>query len=57
MFGLNAVSDGYNVVLPQAAGRLCDELRRRGFAPIGVDMSELMKAGGAVKCCSLELHG
>jgi len=57
VFGLNAVSDGYNVVLPQAAGRLCDELRRRGFAPIGVDMSELMKAGGAVKCCSLELHG
>jgi N-dimethylarginine dimethylaminohydrolase len=31
-------------------------LRARGFTPIGVDMSELHKAGGAVKCCTLELR-
>ncbi|MDT5035568.1 MAG: hypothetical protein QOE03_753 [Micromonosporaceae bacterium] len=57
-FGLNAVSDGRHVVLPQAATGLIDQLRRRGFAPIGADVSELLKAGGSVKCCTLELgHG
>jgi N-dimethylarginine dimethylaminohydrolase len=55
VFGLNAVSDGLNVVLPQAATGLIDELRARGYHPIGVDMTELMKAGGAVKCCTLDL--
>lgn len=24
--------------------------------PIGVDLSELLKAGGSVKCCTLELR-
>ncbi|TDD69347.1 dimethylargininase [Actinomadura rubrisoli] len=56
-FGLNAVSDGRHVVLPQAATGLIGRLREHGFEPIGVDMSELLKAGGSVKCCTLELHG
>lgn len=55
-FGLNAVSDGRNVVLPQAATHLIDQLRHRGYTPIGADVSELHKAGGAVKCCTLELR-
>ncbi|HEX8081502.1 MAG TPA: hypothetical protein VF557_14925 [Jatrophihabitans sp.] len=54
-FGLNALSDGYNVVLPQTATGLIQLLRERGYNPIGVDTSELLKAGGAVKCCTLEL--
>jgi N-dimethylarginine dimethylaminohydrolase len=54
-FGLNAVSDGVNVVLPQVATHLIELLRERGYSPIGLDMSELHKAGGAVKCCTLEL--
>jgi N-dimethylarginine dimethylaminohydrolase len=54
-FGLNAVSDGVNVVLPQVATQLIAVLRERGYHPIGVDMSELHKSGGAVKCCTLEL--
>ncbi len=57
VFGLNAVSDGRNVVLPQPATHLIGELRKRGFQPHGVDISELLKAGGAVKCCTLELRG
>ena len=57
VFGLNAVSDGRNVVLPQAASHLIDALRGRGFEPVGVDVSELLKAGGAIKCCTLELRG
>jgi N-dimethylarginine dimethylaminohydrolase len=56
VFGLNAVSDGKHVVLPQAATGLFAQLREHGFEPIGVDLSELLKAGGSVKCCTLELR-
>jgi hypothetical protein len=31
-------------------------LRCAGFTPIGVDLSELLKAGGGAKCCALELR-
>lgn len=55
VFGLNAVSDGRNVVLPQPATALIGKLRRRGYHVTGVDVSELHKAGGAVKCCTLDL--
>jgi N-dimethylarginine dimethylaminohydrolase len=54
-FGLNALSDGHNVVLAQTATELIRQLHARGYNPIGVDTSELLKAGGAVKCCTLEL--
>lgn len=57
VFGLNAVSDGRHVVLQKAATHLIVALRGRGFEPIGVDVSELLKAGGGVKCCTLELRG
>nr|WP_237536965.1 dimethylargininase [Streptomyces sp. SID5785] len=55
-FGLNAVSDGLRVVLPQGAVGLFGALRGRGFEPVGVDLSELLKGGGSVKCCTLELR-
>ncbi|MFI9271508.1 dimethylargininase [Kitasatospora sp. NPDC052896] len=55
-FGLNAMSDGLNVVLPQAAKGVAGQLADRGFHPIGVDLSELLKGGGNVKCCTLELR-
>lgn len=57
VFGVNAVSDGRHVVLPQAATHLIGALRGRGFEPLDVDVSELLKAGGGVKCCTLELRG
>lgn len=56
VFGLNAFSDGRHVVLPEAATGLAAQLRERGFEPIGVDLVELLKAGGSVKCCTLELR-
>ncbi|MFG2957383.1 dimethylargininase [Streptomyces sp. NPDC048291] len=56
VFGLNALSDGRNVVLPRAAGRLAARLRERGYHPVGADLTELLKAGGSVKCCTLELR-
>lgn len=56
VFGLNAVSDGRHVVLPEAATGLAARLSERGYRPIGVDLSELLKAGGSAKCCTLELR-
>jgi N-dimethylarginine dimethylaminohydrolase len=57
VLGLNAVSDGRHVVLPVQARSLAGQLRERGFEPIGVDMSEVLKGGGGPKCCTLELRG
>ena len=54
--GLNAVSDGYNVVLSAGATSLIEQLRARGYRPIGVDLSQLLKAGGSAKCCTLEIR-
>ncbi|HEY3868750.1 MAG TPA: arginine deiminase-related protein [Actinocrinis sp.] len=56
VFGLNAICDGRHVVLPSSAVRLARELRARGFEPLGTDVTELLKAGGGVKCCTLELR-
>jgi N-dimethylarginine dimethylaminohydrolase len=56
VLGLNAVSDGRHVVLPEQAAGLAAQLRTVGFEPVGVDMSELLKAGGGPKCCTLELR-
>jgi N-dimethylarginine dimethylaminohydrolase len=56
VFGLNAVSDGRNVVLPREAAGLFGPLRDRGYEPVGVDMAEFHKAGGSVKCCTMELR-
>jgi N-dimethylarginine dimethylaminohydrolase len=56
VLGLNAVSDGRTVVLPVQATGLTAALRERGYDTIGVDMSELRKAGGGPKCCTLEVR-
>jgi N-dimethylarginine dimethylaminohydrolase len=56
VLGLNVVSDGLNVVMPSAATGFAEQLRGAGFRPIGVDLSELLKGGGSVKCCTLEVH-
>ena len=56
VLGLNAVSDGRHVVLPVQARNLAAQLRERGFEPVEVDMSEVLKGGGGPKCCTLELR-
>lgn len=55
-FGLNACSDGRHVVLAAGATGLASQLVARGYEPVPVDTSELQKAGGSVKCCTLELR-
>ncbi len=56
VLGLNAVCDGRHVVLAAQAAQLARSLAARGFEPVPVDMSELLKAGGGAKCCTLELR-
>jgi len=55
--GLNGISDGRSVVLPQEAVGLGRALAGRGFEPVFVNVSELRRAGGGPKCCTLELRG
>ena len=54
--GLNGVSDGRSVVLPVEAVDLGCAMAARGFEPVFVDVSELRRAGGGPKCCTLELR-
>ncbi|MGL4305913.1 MAG: dimethylargininase [Mycobacteriaceae bacterium] len=56
VLGLNAVSDGYNVILSSGAINLISTLKNEGYNPIPVDFSELLKGGGGVKCCTLEIR-
>ncbi|MFD0901401.1 dimethylargininase [Actinomadura sediminis] len=56
VLGLNAVCDGRNVVINAEAEGLIGTLRDRGYEPVPVDLSELRKAGGGPKCCTLELR-
>lgn len=54
--GLNAVSDGKHVLLPLEATTLATQVEECGYEPVFVDLSEIRKAGGAHKCCTMELH-
>ncbi|KAB2374397.1 dimethylargininase [Actinomadura montaniterrae] len=56
VLGLNAVCDGRNVVINAEATGLIGTLRDHGYEPVPVDLSELRKAGGGPKCCTLELR-
>ena len=56
VLGLNAFSDGFNVVIAARAADFARQLREHGYNPIGVDLSELLLGGGGVKCCTLELR-
>lgn len=56
-FGLGVVSDGRHVVLPEAATGLAAKLREHDYRPIGVELSEIRKAGGSAKRCALRIRG
>jgi N-dimethylarginine dimethylaminohydrolase len=56
VLGLNCVSDGQHVVIADRADRLAGQLADAGYLPVPVDLSELLKAGGSVKCCTMELR-
>ncbi len=56
VLGLNAVSDGQNVILPSQTRDFAHQLADRGYTPVPVDLSEFLKSGGSVKCCTMERH-
>ena len=56
VLGLNVVSDGRHVVLPANATGFAAQLADAGFESVPVDLSELLKGGGSVKCCTLEVY-
>jgi N-dimethylarginine dimethylaminohydrolase len=55
-FGLNAVSDGRNVLVPAGATGLVHQLTAAGYDVIEIDLSELILGGGSVKCCTQEIR-
>ncbi|MGH8827257.1 MAG: dimethylargininase, partial [Jiangellaceae bacterium] len=56
VLGLNFVSDGRDVVIASQAEKLAAGIEEAGFGVVPVDVSELLKAGGGIKCTTQELH-
>jgi N-dimethylarginine dimethylaminohydrolase len=55
-FGLNLISDGKHAVLNSEATGLAAKLRAAGYEPVPVELGELKKGGGSVRCCIAELR-
>ncbi len=55
-FGLNAVSDGKNVMTSDASPSLLGKYRSAGFTVHPTPILEFRKSGGGVKCLTLELR-
>lgn len=56
-FGLNLLGDGRHVVLNSEAVGMAARVEAAGYVPVPVDLSELKKGGGSVKCAVAELRG
>jgi N-dimethylarginine dimethylaminohydrolase len=55
-FGLNLVGDGKHVVINSEATGMAAKVEAAGYTPILVELAELKKGGGSVKCCVAELR-
>jgi arginine dihydrolase len=55
-FAMNLVGDGRNVVLNTESTAFAAKVAAAGYTPVLVDLSELKKGGGSVKCCIAELR-
>ncbi len=56
VYGLNAMSDGQNIVLPEGTNTLIRAYRNRGMTVYPTPITEYQKSGGGVKCLTLELR-
>jgi N-dimethylarginine dimethylaminohydrolase len=54
-FALNMVSTGKTVVMSSRAPEFASVLRGRGMEVLSLDISELAKGGGFIRCVSLTL--
>jgi N-dimethylarginine dimethylaminohydrolase len=50
------VSDGYHLLLNAECSALARRLELLGYRPILVDLAELKKGGGSIKCVMAELR-
>jgi len=55
-YGLNAMSDGKNIVLSDKAYGLIEIYKQKGMNVQTVPITEYQKSGGGVKCLTLELR-
>jgi len=55
-FGLNLISDGRHAFLNSEATALGAKLTAAGYTPVHVELGELKKGGGSVRCCIAELR-
>jgi N-dimethylarginine dimethylaminohydrolase len=55
-FGLNLISDGRHAVLNSEATGMAAKLCAAGYEPVPVELGELKKGGGSVRCCVAELR-
>lgn len=56
IYGLNAMSDTKNIVVPEGANGLISKYQEKGLNVIPTLISEFQKSGGGVKCLTLELR-
>ena len=55
-YGLNAMTDGQNIILSDHPAGLIAGYKQRGLNVFSVPMVEFQKSGGGVKCLTLELR-
>ncbi len=56
VYGLNAMSDGQHIVVPESATTLLRAYQARGMTTYPTPITEFQKSGGGVKCLTLELR-
>lgn len=56
-FALNLVSTGETVVMNSGAPDFEEALRQHGLRPVPLDLHELRKGGGSIRCSTLTLDG
>ena len=55
--GTNVLSIGYNKIISLPINKkVNEELSKRGFEIIEVDITEIIKSGGSFRCCTLPIH-
>jgi N-dimethylarginine dimethylaminohydrolase len=55
-YGLNAMTDGENIILSDKATVLIETYKKMGMKVFPTPISEFQKSGGGVKCLTLELR-
>lgn len=56
VYGLNAMSDGHSIVVPETAKGLIRIYQEHGMTVYPTPITEFQKSGGGVKCLTLELR-